>query len=1044
MLELLTPGGRKSWEMPECSGINRLPARATLPVYADAASAREGAGAPARCEIALDGQWAFRLFTRPEDVPAEAVGLDWPEESRCEPIAVPGNWTVQGYDRPHYTNIPMPFPDEPPGVPSGDNPTGLYRRAFKIPAKWRGRRMVLHFGGAESVLYVWVNGHAVGMSKDSRLPAEFDVTDWVRPGAENVVACVVVRWSDASFLEDQDHWWMAGLHRSVFLYATGPVYIRDFFARPVLNADLTSGTFSFTARLGLLGAYKPGWRFRVELYSPTGRAALRKPLEAEVVERSRGALARLIATGETTLRKVAPWSSEQPNRYLAVVTLLDAKGNEVEATRVHCGFKRVEIRNRELLINGRAVLIRGVNRHDHDDRHGKTVSRERMLEDIRLLKQFNFNAVRTAHYPNDPLWYALCDEYGIYILDEANIETHAFWTTLCQDPRYAGAFLERGIRMVERDKNHPCIFGWSLGNESGYGPNHDAMAGWIRHYDPTRIIHYEGAISGAGGNSWHDNHGASDLVCPMYAPPEAIIAYARDKQATRPLILCEYSHAMGNSNGNLAEYWDAFEAHHGLQGGFIWDWVDQGLRKVDEKGREYWAYGGDFGDQPNDRNFCINGLVWPDRRPHPAMYEFKKLAQPVAVAAERLAEGRLRVTNKQDFTDLGWLKGSWELTVDGRRVAGGRLARLRTAPGASEVIELPLEKPRLEAGQQCHLTLTFVTARETPWAPAGHPVAWEQFALPWKAPAKGRTASEPSKLALFVNETGEGVRINGERFALFFDGRAGCLRDYRVDETLLLRGGPVLNLWRGPTDNDGIKGWSGQENKALGRWLRSGLDALACHLEDFLLEHRRDGTVVVKCVHRACGREGTGVARHEHTYTLLPHGLIRVENTFTLDEAIADAPRVGVMVEAAPALERLSWFGRGPHESYWDRKRGAPVGLYESTVKEQYVPYIVPQEHGNKTDVRWLALNSEAGLGVRFSLAREAEANVSHFTPHDLYRAAHTNELVPRAEIHICLDVHQRGLGTGSCGNDTLEPYRLAAGTYRLDFEIEPVSPVGK
>ena len=670
---LLFPGGLPSWQTPELTSLNRLPPRATL----ERTDRRS-----------LDGEWGFRLSPRPEEAPSA--------RGRRHRVEVPGLWTMQGFESPHYTNVVMPFADRPPNVPDA-NPTGVYRRTFTIPRGWRRKRIVLGFGGVEGVLHVVLNGEPVGIGKDSRTPSEFDVTEIVRHGAPNELVAAVVRWSDASFVEDQDQWWHAGISRGVYLYAGG---IEDVFARA--GAD---GSLAVDAR----GAV------RARLLDARGRTVLRTSLPAE-----------------TGLRAPRLWSAEAPSLYTLVV---EAEDGETASCTI--GFRTVEVRDRRLLVNGEAVEIHGVNRHDHDDVRGRAVTRELMETDARLMKQFNVNAVRCSHYPNDPYWLDLCDRYGLYVIDEANIESHAYYDELCRDPRYLGAWVDRVQNMVERDKNHPSVILWSLGNESGYGPNHDAAAGWVRARDASRPLHYEGAIA----RDWTGGRMATDVVCPMYAEVDAIEAWAAaPTDDPRPLILCEYSHAMGNTGG-LADYYAAFERHGALQGGFIWEWVDHGIRRRDRRGREYWAYGGDFGDEPNDANFCADGLVWPDRTPHPSLYELKFLARPVRV--EALRGGRFRIRNRHRFTGLDRYRGEWELTVDGKRRRRGRLPALRVPPGGT--FEFALDLP--ETDGERFVTFRFFLREATEWAPAGHEVAWQQLALPSRRArrASGRAVRSSAK-----------------------------------------------------------------------------------------------------------------------------------------------------------------------------------------------------------------------------------------------------------------------------------------------------------
>lgn len=1174
-------GSIRFWEEPQLVEINRLQGRATLFPYSSEGEALSGDREQSTWFLLLNGSWYFKLYSSPQEalgeVPMseEAATAYGDKGNKHEPsgdnqsaallqsgcssgkgdwgaIEVPGNWTVQGYDKPHYTNVKMPFENLPPRVPE-DNPTGVYSRTFDLPAEWKERRTVIHFGGVESCFTLSVNGIFVGMSKGSRTPAEFDITSFIHPGT-NTLLVTVIRWSDGSFLEDQDHWWMAGIYRDVYLYSTAQTYIADLFAKTALLEDNRSGRLTVDVKLGIDHASNGPWRCEAQLFDAAGTPLFSDRLAVTVEDDFRRT--SLLGTLTAEIPQVKPWSSEQPNLYSLIVSLFDQGGDHIESTGCKIGFKRVEIKNRELLINGKPVLMKGVNRHDHDDTTGKTVSRETMIKDIKLLKQFNFNAVRTSHYPNDPLWYDLCDEYGIYLIDEANIEAHHYYDQLCSEPEWSKAFLDRGMRMVLRDKNHPSIIAWSLGNESGYGANHDALAGWIRSYDPSRPVHYEGAIRNPGqrGNDFSKGQQSTDIICPMYPSFDVIKAWLRDvttdrQSEYRPFIMCEYSHAMGNSNGNLKEYWDLIEANHGLQGGFIWDWVDQGLRKTDGAGTRYWAYGGDFGDEPNDRNFCINGMIWPDRTPHPSMYEFKKVAQPVRITpADKLenphpawstgiglsgnihaslVEGRYIIENNHDFIDLSHLTLSWKLEIDGIVDQSGTLGPLSISPGGRQEIKIPYTKPECLPGQEVFLTVTFSTVEETAWAAAGHLVAWEQFALPFYGPAlpgryeyaagqdeasgnrstagaasaveaagdsgKATGPGGPFVIDRFETPAGRGTTLKRDRFSVSLSPEAGGISSLTWDDEELLAEPLRANIWRGPTDNDGIKGWTGQENKALGTWLKAGLNELRLQKTEIVLreqdapartitaatgptaEPRAGATPHSTAERRTAGATGPTeitvsgsysckaskiALRHYQHLRIYPTGDIVIENTFDIADELPELPRVGLTAALVPGFDQLTWFGRGLQENYWDRKAGYPVGLYSSSVDDMYVPYILPQENGNRTDVRWLAVEKSgrgegsaaghesgarerAGLLISTGSADRSqlfEASVSRFTPDDYYQAYHTNELTPRPETHIFIDYHQRGLGTASCGPDTLPQYRLFPGRYRLTVRLRPFS----
>jgi beta-galactosidase len=1084
MLEL---GLAALWENPEVTSINKLPPRATFTSFPDARSARSPDGARSAWRRSLDGQWSFRLAPDPRTAErwlgGELAGA--PDEA---PIQVPGNWEMQGWNSPHYTNVTMPFRDEPPRVPAA-NPTGIYRRSFEVPPEWRGMRIAVHFGSADSVLCVHVNGTPVGLSKDSRLPAEFEITPLVRFDGPNEITAVVVKWSDASFVEDQDMWWLAGLPRETFLYATPRTHLEDVHFRPILDAACRKASLQLTVTVGFGGAlHASGVSVEARLLDPDGRPVFGRPLRAPVsTARNIFDSLRLKALIEAEVPpgRLRLWSAETPALYTLLVTLRTPDGDSHTSVRV--GFRRVEVAARNLLVNGRRVLIKGVNRHEHDDRRGRAVPRELMLKDVVTMKRFNFNAVRCSHYPDDPHWLELCDEHGLYVIDEADIEAHDFHNQLCSNPRYATAWLDRAMRMVIRDKNHPSVILWSLGNESGYGPNHDAAAGWIRGYDDSRPLHYEGAIGISQSQlCWVHGSRASDIICPMYVelkvlkawcafagrnapladrgPDRRLLAGAKAlwtdppplrplpevipplHPLDRPLIMCEYSHAMGNSNGSLSDYFELFKSVPGLQGGLIWEWVDHGIRRALPDGREYWAYGGDFGDVPNDANFVCDGLVWPDRTPHPAMWEHRKLAQPVAVEAADLRRGRIRIRNEQDFRRLGWLRGTWELTEDGRTRQRGELPRLDLAPGASKVVTLPLDPSRLRTGGEVFLVVRFFTGEPTSWAPRGHEVAWDQLACPQRLPAaKPRRVAAPAP-AVSLEESAERIVVRAGDLELAFDRAGGTLASLRRGGFEFLARGPLVQLWRGATDNDGVKLWPTQGWKVLGKWQALGLDKLAHRPEGMAWRRNRDGSLTVELRHGASGRDRWGDCRHRHAYTIRPDGTVVLDNEVRLGARdVTDLPRVGIRMDLVPGFDSLTWFGRGPWENYPDRKASALVGRHACTVAETYVPYIMPQEHGHRTDVRWLTLGDGGGRTLTVRGAPLVEFNATHLSAEDLYAARHTPDLVPRRETLLYLDGGHRGLGTASCGPDTLAKYRLPKRRYswRVVLDAQVPHPAG-
>ncbi len=1031
------------WENPQIVGINKLPAHATGIPYADAEAAlRRDSASPWVRD--LNGDWDFTLVPNPDSVP-EGFWNPGFDIGDWDSIPVPSNWTMQGFDKPIYTNVQMPIPNTPPFVPQDDNPTGLYRKIFELPAEWDGRKIVLHFGGVESAFYLWVNGKKVGYSQGSRTPAEFDVTEYVQPGP-NLIAAQVIRWSDGSFLEDQDHWRMAGIYRDVMLYALPEIHLWDVFAKPVLDAEYKDATLTVVAKFGGVGngigaKAAAGYRVEMQLFDADSQPVF-EPVGGETAPNHNEVTQVTLTTKVAAPQK---WNHEQPYLYTLVVTLKNPAGEAVQFYAHRIGFRKVEIKNRELLVNGKMVYIKGANHHDHHDKHGKYVPYEDMRKDALVMKRHNLNAVRTSHYPNDPRFYDICDELGLYVWDETNLETHSVYNLLCHKSEWLNAFMERGVRMVERDKNHSCVLVWSLGNESGYGPNHDAMAGWMRGYDPDRIIHYEGAVSGRNLEIWKQRgHLATDLCCPMYPQISDMIAYAEDPANDRPFIMCEYAHAMGNSCGNLKEYWEAIEGYHGLQGGFIWDWIDQGLTKVDESGVAYWAYGGDFGDTINDRNFCINGLVFPDRTPHPALIEYKKLIQPVAVRAVDLLQGQVEIVNKHDFSTLEGLKITWELAVDGEIQQSGALPTLKTLPGKATPVTIPFAQPELFPGAEAFLTLRFALKEDSLWADSGHEVGWEQFKLPLTPMEATPPEFQRDHAALGVEESPEVITVKGADSSLAFSKSSGQMSSFVYQGVELIENGLQLNIWRAATDNDGFKfgteiDWL--EFKLLTQWIKHGLDRLVSACDSLAWEQTAPAEVKVTTAHTVRAAGAAYGFRHETVYTISGAGDVNTEHRVDCDRRLPLLPRLGVMLAMPAGFEQFTWLGRGPEESYIDRKAGVAVGLYSGTVDEQYVPYIMPQENGNKTEVRWAALTNAAGFGLLAAATPLMETGVSHFTAADLYAAYHTNELTRLPETYWTLDLVQCGLGGNSCGPMTLPQYLIEPGAFQFALRLRPVAP---
>ncbi|MGW0798537.1 glycoside hydrolase family 2 TIM barrel-domain containing protein [Streptomyces sp. NPDC002692] len=964
----------RPWESPEVTSWGRLPMNAL--------DRRAGA-------LSLDGDWRFQLLPSP-DAPVHA---DWSSQP------VPGAWTVQDTDDlPQYTNFAMPWAEFPPASPA-DNPTGVYEREVDVPAEWAGRRIVLQVGAAGSVLLVHVDGRPVGVSKDSHLAAEFDLSAVVRPGGRAVLRLTVVKWSDASHLEDQDQWWHAGVTRPVLLYATDPLRLADVTVR-----TRSDGTLRVDCQVrDAAGALPAGWYVTGELDG----LLLTQDAEFERFKEEDGRVSDFL--GEARLRTVVtgvrPWTAETPVLHPLTVRLHRADGSVADTSHHRVGFREVEIRGRDLLVNGERVYIRGVNRHDFHPLTGRTVSYEDMRADLVTLKRFGFNAIRTAHYPNDPSLLDLADELGFYVVDEADIEAHDHAHEIADDPRYLGAFVDRVSRMVLRDKNHPCVIVWSLGNESDHGANHDAAAGWVRRHDPTRPLQYEGAAK----LDWAGATIASDIACPMYAPLEDCVAHALSGRQTKPLIQCEYSHAMGNSNGTLAEHWAAIESTPGLQGGFIWEFWDHGILQRVSDGRpagrggaglyghgvtapgHRWAYGGDFGEAVHDGAFVADGVVFPDRTPKPVMFEHREIVAPVRLS---FSDGELRVTNHQHFRGLDWLAAEWRLSLadGGTRVAPAELPAV--AAGGSAVVPMPFPLPA--EGGEAWLTLRVTTAGEEAWAPRGTEVCLPQVRLRAAVPITPAGLPGPP-----VEVDGDGLLVHP-----------------------LLTAAPVLSLWRTPTDNDELGGMAA-------RWRAWGLDAPRREVLD--VRRRNAGVTVVSAY-----ATFAGAVRHEQVFTRVEGG-IRIEETAELPEGLTDVPRVGSVFETVPGLDLLEWYGQGPWESYPDRSAGAPVDHHALAVDDLFTPYLRPQESGGRHGVRRFTLSAPDATGLAVTLDEPRQVSVTRYRAEDLAAAAHHDELVARPGCVVRLDAAHRGLGTASCGPDTSPRHLVRPGTHRWSWTLRPL-----
>jgi len=1004
-------------------GRNRLAPRAFFVPHATLAGALSRERERSPWYKSLNGTWRFRYVADPASRP-QGFWRDDADLTGWDSIPVPGNWEALGFGIPIYTNITYLYPPNPPFVPHHDNPVGSYRRSFTVPDAWRGRRVILHFGSLKSAGWVWVNGREAGFAKGSKTPAEFDVTDLLRPG-ENTVAVQLYRFSDGDYLEDQDYWKISGIERDVFLTAVPATHIRDYWVRPDLDSTLRRGTLTVDVTLAHSG---PGQadavRLGVLLVGPDGATVLRAPLGARL---GAGLAAETTLTLSADVGSPARWTAETPQLYTVVLALMNARGDTTETIAQRVGFRRVEVKGGLLLVNNVPVRFRGVNRHEHDPVTGRYVTDASMRRDIELMKQANINAVRTAHYPNDPRWYDLADEYGLYVIDEANVESHGLGyhpdTTLGNDPAWRTAHLDRTMRMVERDKNHASVILWSLGNEAGDGVNFVAAAAWVHGRDPSRPVHYERA-----GEARH-----VDVVSVMYPSIQYLLRYASTRHE-RPLIMCEYAHAMGNSEGNLQDYWDVIYAHPQLQGGFIWDWVDQGLAARTEGGRPYFAYGGDYGPPgtPSDFNFLFNGLIAPDRTPHPHYFEVRKVYQPVTTRTTGVP-GTVRVVNRYDFRDLGHVALRWTVTADADTLARGERADLAVQAHDSAELILGLPAVRAAAGAEVFLKVEYVLKRDEPFRPAGTVIAWDQF--PLAAPAQSVAQAPPIPDLGLVQDSAR-ITVTGPRGRVVFDRTLGTLVSLVWDGTELIRTAPEPNFWRAPTDND----FGNRMPQRLRVWRTAGPDR---HL--VRIAARQDGRARVTVETEEL--LPAGGARLFSTWAVYGSGDVVMRQRFVPgDTLLPELPRLGLRFTMPAGFDSVTWFGRGPQETYWDRKTGAAVGLYRAAAADLYHPYERPQETGTRADVRWMAVQNAAGTGLLAVGQPLLEASALNVLQEDLdegqakvNRHAYMVRRQPLTEVR--LDWHQMGVGgDNSWGARTHPEYRLPVRTYEWSVRLRPLA----
>jgi len=1086
------------WENEQVLHINTEPPRATFVPFATMEQALKASPTNSPFYLSLNGDWKFNWVPQPELRSTNFFKADF-DDSAWNTIPVPASWETSGYGTPIYVSSGYPFKIDPPRVTSEPptnyttfkerNPVGSYRRMIELPTAWNGRRVFIHFDGVESAFYVWVNGRRAGYSQNSRSPAEFDITDLVKPGA-NQIAVQVFKYSDGSYLEDQDMWRMGGIFRDVYLYSTAAAHIRDFAVRTTFDAGYSNAILEIKPELAAeKNLSLENWTVNAQLFDAAGKPVFTNELShdaAEILNRDWNAKImndRVPQRGEPKfawltghVANPAKWTAETPNLYTLVLTLRDAQGNVIEADRCEVGFRQIQIQDGRFLVNGQPIRLRGVNRHEIDPDTGHTISEAEMVKDIELMKRANINAVRTCHYPDDPRWYELCDRYGLYVLDEANLEAQGTRGTLASDPRWTSAFLDRATSLAERDKNHPSVIMWSLGNESGYGPNFAAMSAWLHEFDPTRPVHYEGAQGAAQRDLAFEPGETSALtvaqktsggspdpasvdvisrfyprVMEPYAKPDApentrweyLLEIAQRTNDTRPVMTSEYAHAMGNAIGNLQEYWDEIYSNPRMLGGFIWEWCDQGLRMTTADGTKFIAYGGDFGDKPNLGIFCIKGIVTSDREIYPKYWEVKKVYQPVAIKPVNLKPGKvaIKIANRNSFINLSEYEARWSVTdSDGNKLQSGGLAPVVCAPGKSVEVNIPANQIlNPKPGAEFWLRVSFHTRTNSLWARAGHEIAWQQMKLAVTTPAipKVKTGSLP---VLKLSQRADSVQIHGTDFTAGFSHAAGTLTALVygghavIAQAKTFLGGPVLQVWRAPTDNDkGFGKWLAKD------WQNAGLSDLVRQVDSFEVTQPSSGEIRV--VTRATSEATGGQFILKTIWTIRGDGSIDMDNHFECHSSLASLPRIGLMMRADPRLTNVCWYGCGPWENYSDRKESADMGVWKSTVDQQFVPYVRPQDNGNKQDTRWLELIDANGAGLKIS-AEEKPFSFSalHFTALDLAAAKHNYELKPRPEVVLSLDARMCGLGNGSCGPGVLEKYSVPPMNYQLKLKFEPVS----
>lgn len=1015
---------RKYYEELNTIGINTLPARATWMPYKSVDQALSLDREESPYYQSLNGLWKFDYFTNPGFIPHNIMDVDY-DDREWDQIPVPSCWQMLGYEIPVYTNVKYAIPVEPPFIPS-ENPVGCYRMEFKTASSWKNRRCVIHFGGVCAAFTVYVNGQEVGYSEGSHMPSEFDITDYLEDDG-NLLMVKVYKWATSTYLEDQDFWRLNGIFREVYLYSTREVYSSDVYIKSLLTNDYVDGDLN--VELNINNTKSEEISYRCSVYDP----------ENKLVKSFEAFCDNDISVISHVFPSVQQWSAETPNSYKLVIELI-ADNHVFEVSSYSFGFRSVEIVKGRLLVNGQSIVLKGVNRHDMHSERGYSVTRADMEQDIFLMKQHNVNMLRTSHYPNDPYIYELCDRYGMYVMDEADLEMHGF--VLIEHLKFNGKeqniglnclkdweslFVDRARKMLERDKNYPCIISWSLGNESAYGSNHEVMADWIRSRDTSRFIHYESA----------GELPLVDVVSYMYPTVERVNNEALRTDDDRPFFICEFMHAMGNSMGNPREYWDIIHEDNRVIGGCIWEWADHGIKTKNDKGEEYFAYGGDFGDDPHDFKFCIDGAVFPDRRPHTGLTELKQVIAPVQVKAFDLETGMIEIHNRHDFVGLEAFELTYELIENGLNLETGEIDLPMFNP--HEVKQVPIGiilKDKLNSLNEYHLNLHFMFKQPKAWQVDMGNVYSYQCQL---VQASDIVVCEVVNKPLETIDKLATLDVIGEDFKIEVSKVYGTITKYEYKGEIVLSDGIIENFFRAPTDND-ERGWIMRTDCIAGLWRDAGLDMLWRSIVDVDI-NIKESNVVMTVTTRQAKPSMYNAFVTTCVYTINQDGSIQISNEYNARLEMESIARIGMTFKMPKGFEEVEWFGRGPHENYVDRKESALVGVYKSKVNDLFEDYVIPQENGNKCDTRYVKVMNEDGIGLKITSPELFEHGVSHVSVSDLYKAMHPYEIKWQEETIVNIDYKQSGIGNGSCGPGTsvLDKYKVSGSKFNFDFMIKPI-----